>query len=711
MSQAPSPPEAPWHIGVDVGGTFTDLALIDAGGNLFTHKTLSRPADPSEAVLANLSETAAQLGLDCGALMRGCRVFVHGSTLATNVLLEQKGARVGLLTTAGFRDALEIRRGIRKRPWEHRVPYPPVLVPRYLRLPADERVDRNGTILKLLEPRSVEAALRAFAQEEVESVAICFLNSYLNPENERAAEGLVRAGLPGVWVSVSTAIAPIAGEYERQSTTVVDAYVAPRLAAYLSRLDSALSAMGLRYPMMLVKNNGGTGTVAEIMRAPVALTVSGPAAIVGALRYVQRTAGADHAISLEVGGTSTDVALMANGAVNVVDRLSLGDYDMAVPSVEVHSVGAGGGTIAGVDRGGGFFAGPGGAGAVPGPACYGRGGTEPTVTDAQLVLGRLRPGSYARGALTLDPALAARAVKDRVARPLGLSVQDAALGIVRVVEQKMLHALQYLSVQRGHDPRRLTLVIGGGAGGLHACAVARMLGCRHVYIPRIAGVLCAFGMLHSDVRQDVVRSLLRPFTEPALDEAQDVLADMRSAAMAAMERQGFAATAVTCERSLDLRYRGQVWDVRVNLAPDAPLAPPPIRAAFETEYERQFGHRQPGADMEIVKLRLTAAAQIAAVAQRSTATAKTDPAPRENRRIYVDDALGTAAVPVYSGGDLRSGHALAGPLLIEEETTTILLDGDARLRVDAAGNYRVDLPERGSASRKHAGKAAVRDAA
>jgi len=688
---APPPPRPPWHVGIDVGGTFTDVVLIDAAGAVRSVKSPSRPDDPAAGVLEALARTAAEIGGDLGALLAHTALLVHGSTVATNTILEHTGARVGLLCTEGFRDALEIRRGIRKNPWDHRTPYPEVLVPRFLRLPVRERIDRHGAVHTPLDPASVAAALAEFGRERVEAVAICFLNGYLNPVHEAAAAAEVRAARPGLWVSVSSEIAPVAGEYERVSTTVIDAYVAPRLNAYLRDLARRLAELGLATPLLLVKNNGGTASVDEIGRTPAALTLSGPAAVVGALRHYAEALGRDDLISIEIGGTSCDVVLMSEGAVPVTDSLAIGGYDTLMPSVEVHTVGAGGGAIAGVDRAGVLFAGPRGAGARPGPAAYGQGGVDPTVTDAEIVLGRLRSGLYAGGVLALDADLAARAVRDKVAAPLGIPLDQAAAGIIQVAEQRMLHAVQTMSIQRGFDPRRFTLVAGGGAGGLHGVSVARALGCPAVYVPRLAGVLCALGMLHADVRHDYVRSHLAELAtvDRAALEARFVA--LKDEARHALGRDGFAAAAMRFERALDLRYRNQQWDVRVALDGDGRFDADRVRAAFEDSYDRLYGHRQPESVVEIVKIRVTGMARPPVPPPALPAPSARAPVPREERRVWLDATNGWRTVPIHAGPALAPGHRIAGPLVVEERTTTILVGVGDTLVIDRAGNYLVHL--------------------
>jgi N-methylhydantoinase A len=688
----------PWHIGVDVGGTFTDVALIDSRGALSCFKSPSRPDHPAAGIIDALESSSRALGLTINQLLAGCALFVHGTTVATNTLIEGDGAKVGLLTTKGFRDALEIRRGYRRHPFDHRTPYPPVLVPRYLRLPVSERIDRNGHAFEQLDPGSVVSALEVFKAEGVESIAICFLNSYINDDHEQKAATIVRAQMPQSWVSVSSDVAPIAGEYARVSTTVVDAYVAPRLVAYLHELEERLAGLGLAAPLLLVKNNGGTVTVEEVSTAPVAITLSGPAAAIGGLGQVSGHIESNNLISVEIGGTSCDVVMMKDGEVALTDSLSISDYDLAITSADVHTVGAGGGTIAGVDKAGLLFVGPRGAGAHPGPVCYGHGGTEPTVTDAQVVLGRLRPGAYASGKLTIDAKLAETAIKEKIAEPLGLSTKEAAAGIIRVMEQNVLHAVSYISVQRGIDPRNFVLVAGGGAGGLHVAVVGRLLEIPRVYVPRLGGVFCALGMLNSDIRHDVVRSYIQSTAQAVPHTIDDNMDELLEEVRAVLDREGFRGEDAYFEREIDLRYEEQQWDVRVRLPATGQWDWSSVRSDFEKEYDRLFGHVQPEAPLEVVKLRLTGYGRISIPQPAEGRTADHPPEPYEIRPVYMDPENDERETPIYRGQDLFFGHALQGPLIIEEETTTILVGPRDRLSVDRAGNYMIDLRKENSTS-------------
>lgn len=387
----------PYRIGVDIGGTFTDLVLAGADGAVLAFKAPSTPADPSEGVMRAIAGAARDLSLTAGDLLGRTELLVHGSTIATNTLLEHKGARVGLITTSGFRDVLEIRRGLRRDVWDHRAPFPPVLVPRRLRCGIVERVGADGSIVLPLDPASLRAALAVFREARVEAIAVCLINSYVNPVHERAVREFIAADWPQVEVSCSSEIAPLMGEYERTATVVANAYVGSRTAPYLRALDQRLRAMSLRSPLLVVQSNGGALDVGEASRQPVQMVLSGPASGVGALRWFAADTGSSNLIAIEVGGTSCDVTLMRDGRVQMTDQLDVEGHCVAIPSVEIHTIGAGGGTLGHLDSAGLLHAGPQGAGARPGPAAYGFGGTQPTVTDAQLVLGRLAPAPM-RGA-------------------------------------------------------------------------------------------------------------------------------------------------------------------------------------------------------------------------------------------------------------------------------------------------------------------------
>ncbi len=684
-------PTAPWRIGVDVGGTFTDMVLRDQAGGLWVFKVPSVPADPSQGVIAVLQRAADELAMNLPDLLRDCALFFHGSTVATNTILEKKGAKVGLLTTTGFRDSLEIRRGIRENMWDHRAPFPEVLVPRHLRQPVGGRLDKDGVELEALVPDDIDAAMAIFTDEGVEAIAIALLNSYGNPKHEDAAADHLGA-FP--WLSLSSRIAPIMGEYERTSTAVVNAYIAPKVVGYLRDLDGHLREQGLARPILLLQSNGGAISVDQVAERPVNLVLSGPAAGVGALGLYAKSAGTDNLIAMEIGGTSCDVMLMGGGHVAVTDELIIDGYHLATPSVDIHTVGAGGGTIAHVDQAGLLHVGPQGAGARPGPACYGLGGEQPTVTDAYMVLGRLRPGPYAGGSVTLDEGLAQHAIAEQIAGPLGIDVAEAAAGIIRLLEQNLLHAVEHISIQRGHNPQRFTLVAAGGAGPMHGATVARALGCRQAYVPRQAGAFCALGMLHTDIRQDFLAvhfDNLDTVGEATLRQGFEPLAQRADEALAA---DGFTGDRAVIIRELDLRYRGQLWSIRVELPPGA-FDPVAVRDAFDADHQRQYGHTQPGGTIEITAFRVTARGLIEITEPAMTPPSDAKVEPTAIRQVYMDPQHGWQETPVYAGADLASGFAQDGPLLVEELTTTVFVGPGDRLRVDEADNFMIEVGGKG----------------
>ncbi len=686
----------PWRIGVDVGGTFTDLVVADGAGRTDVFKVPSVPADPGEGVISALDRAAAALGLDRAAFLGDCQFFLHGSTVATNTLLEGRGARVGLLATRGFRDSLEARRGLRKDPWDHRTPYPPVLVPRYLRLPVGGRIDAAGNEVEPLDSGDVREACRVFRDEGVESVAICLLNSFVSSAHERAAAEIVRAENVCGSVSVSSAIVPVMGEYERASTTVVNAYVMPRVATYLRALQERLAEMGLGTRLLMLQSNGGAASLDQLIRRPVNLLLSGPSAGVGAMQRLAEAVGEGNLVSMEIGGTSCDVMLMHRGRVAITDALSVNDYDLVTPSVDIHTVGAGGGTIAGVDRAGMLYAGPRGAGARPGPAAYGLGGTRPTVTDAHVVLGRLRPGPYAGGAVTLDLGRAEDAIDRGIAEPLGIPRVEAAAGIVRVVEQNLLHAVERISIQRGYNPGRFMLIACGGAGPMHGASVGRRLGARAVYAPRQAGAFCAIGMQHADVRRDFVQVVMRWLDDDVAPLLAEGYAALEERARSALLEEGFAPGDMAFGREIDLHYEGQQWDVRV--AVDGETGADAVRGRFEAEYDRQFGHVNPAGRVNVAKLRIVGIGRLPPLAEPEFPRTGRPAAPAGFRPVYAEEAGGFLETPVYLGSELRHGQGFDGPAVIEEETTTVVVGPGDRVFVDRLDNYVITRDRRETAS-------------
>jgi N-methylhydantoinase A len=682
------------RIGVDVGGTFTDLVLIAASGQLHVTKVPSVSSDPGAGILRAIEQAATELALSSGDLLGACELFVHGSTVATNTVLERQGARVGLLCTPGFRDTLEIRRGIRDDPWDHRTPFAPVIVPRYLRLPVAGRIDSKGEELEAVDAEGLSEALQHFSAQGIEAIAISLFNSYANPMHEvhyaqLIKQASVQSAESAQWLSVSHEIAPLMGEYERTSTTVLNAYIAPRTVGYLLSLDRQLRKLGLRQSMLLIQNNGGSISAAQVANKPATLLLSGPAAGVGALELVRDAVGSSNLLSLEIGGTSADVMLMEDGNVPIAEQLRVGGYDTVLPSVDIHTIGAGGGTIATVDAAGLLHVGPRGAGAIPGPAAYGLGGEVPTVTDALLVLGRLRAGLYAGGSVALDESLARQAIATHIAEPLSLSIEDAAVGIVRLLEQNLLQAVERMTLERGLDPSVFTLVPSGGAGPMHGASIGRRLGCQQLYIPRLSGAFCALGMLHVDVRHDLMRAFFYPLEDAHVQGMERTYLTLEQEAREMLLADGFSAAKSRLLREMDLRYIGQQWSIRISVDPGDELSA--IRSKFEAVHQARFRHTQPDGIVEITAVHLVACGLIEKL-QLPTIDRATDSAsPHSQRRVYVDESHGWVQASVYAGAQLRAGHIIDGPAIIEEQTTTICIAPSDCAEVDTYGNYRVRL--------------------
>lgn len=692
-STEPSAFTTPWRIGVDVGGTFTDIALVDRNGTLRVSKVPSTPGDPIEGVLAAVKTAAEQLSISTVELLEGCSHFMHASTVATNIVLERRGSRVGMLVTRGFRDSLEIRRGIRPNAWDHRTPFPLPLSPRYLRRPVTGRIDRHGDEIEALSDDDIRAALRVFREEGATSIAICFYNSFLNDRHERQAAEILRKEYSEAWVTLSSEVAPIIGEYERSSTAVLNAYVSPSIVSYVRRLADTLADCGLKGPFYVVQNNAGAMTVDNIQHRAVSLLLSGPASGIGALGLYSQALGNPSLLTMEIGGTSCDVTLLSNGHADVTSEFELGGYHVALPSIDIHSVGAGGGTIAGVDRAGLLFVGPRGAGADPGPAAYGRGGDEPTTTDAQLVLGRLVPGPLAGSGRTLDLELARRAVETHVARPLGLSLEAAADGMLRLLDQQLFHAVQKLSAKRGYDPRKFILVAAGGAGPMHGSSVGRKLNSPAVYVPRLAGAFCALGMLNIPIKHEFARVFLGKLDAAVWDVLNPIYDALEAQARAQLTEDGFSAVSSRVVREVELRHPGQIGTLRVTLAENEAVDWLRVKEDFLTVYERFYGHRDTTSEVEIAGVRVIGLGLFPALNLRvSQTTAGMAPISTE-RQVYFGESGGWIAARAYRGADLRPGAKICGPAIIEEATTSVILAPGDVCTVDALDNFLIQFDD------------------
>ena len=680
-----------YRIGIDVGGTFTDLVAVDPSGRAVLAKVVSTPRDPSIGVLAGLASLAEILDLPLSKLFAGTERIVHGTTVATNALLEHKGAKVGLLTTEGHRDVLEMREGLKDDRYNLRVPPPEPLVPRQRRLGVRERMRADGRVETPLDPASLERAIDTLTRDGVEAVAICYMHAYRDPRHERATAEAVARAMPDVYVSPSCDVFPQIKEFERVSTTVVNAYVGPALSRYLNRLADRLKEAGYKGPVLIMQSHGGVAPIAESARLAAGAVLSGPAGGVAGSRHAARLLDAGNLIPFDMGGTSTDISLIVGGEPSLAVDRKVGGHKIALNSLDIVSLGAGGGSIGRVDAGGILYVGPESAGADPGPACYGKGGTAPTVTDANLVLGYLDAKHFLGGRSTLDTAAADAAV-DGLARELKVSRIAAAEGIHRIVNTNMAEGIRLVSVRRGVDPRRFALLSFGGAAGMHITDVARQLDLTRVIVPRVAAVLSAWGMLATDLRFEVARTHIGDagtFDGAATkrlfeDMAAEATARLRAAYDGPMKLQS----------SVDMRYGEQIFEINVALddidwgVPD-PL--PEIVERFHRRHEELYTYAMRDQEAVLVNARVVAIGVLPDLPQEPRLPAAAPAPPRDERRIYLGE---WTTVPVFDFERLAPAQAIAGPAIVESAMTTVLLRPGDRARTTAHGWLDIAVPAR-----------------
>jgi N-methylhydantoinase A len=649
-------------LGVDVGGTFTDAVLYD-GRSLHTAKAPTTPDDQSQGVLA-----AVDAALDrAGAAAEDVEVFAHGMTVGTNALLEERGARTALIATAGFTDLLDIARQDRPRLYHLCAPKPRPLVDADLRFGAAERMTPDG-VLEPLADEEIDRIVAAIGEAAAESVALCLLFSYLEPSHERAMAERLRAELPEVHVSASHEVLPQFREYERCSTTVIDAYLSPLLARYLARLSESASDRGLPEPQVM-KSSGGVAPSSEAARAGAQTVLSGPAGGAVAAGLLADLSGDGNAIGIDMGGTSCDVCVVDDGSVRRTDSRRIGGRVIQLPMVDVHTVGAGGGSIAWRDDGGAMRVGPRSAGAEPGPACYGRGGTEPTVTDANLLLGYLDPSSSLAGEVALDRKAADEAVAG-LASALGLESLEAAEGIVRVANQEMVRALRVVTVERGIDPREYALMPFGGAGPMHAAALAEELGITRLLCPRASGVLSALGLVAADRRRDTARTVMLSGEALTADRVANEVSSLRDAI-------GEGLFDAELEPTYELRYRGQAFELAVGGSPRPD--PAELAEAFAAEHERRYGYRDPDADVELVNVRL--ALVVSGPDARPTASRSGTLERSQRRTRFGGDWVETEVLR----GEPAAGEEVEGPCILELPEATLVLPPGWNAAVDEFG--------------------------
>lgn len=692
------------RVGVDIGGTFTDVVVVDeATGAVRVTKVPTVPADPSAGFMDGLGQALARFGIDPAAIA----FAVHGTTVATNTIIQGKGARVGLITSAGFSDVLEIAYQTRPQLYEIDYEKPAPLVPRHLTAGVRERIGPQGEVIVPLDAADLLAAAHRLAAAGVEALVVAFLHAYRDPTHERLAGAAIRAALPGLPVILSSDVCPEYREYPRTSTAVVNAVLVPRVGPYIARLETRLADAGLGCGLHLMTSSGGIVAANVAREFPVHLVESGPAAgVIGAAFVAGATSRPrDFAriLSLDIGGTTAKAALVDDGRPALADEFEVGaaamptttasrgqGYPVKTPVISLLEIGAGGGSIAQIDPGGALIVGPESAGADPGPACYGRGGDRPTVTDANLVLGRIDPGYFLGGALTVDPARAEAALLRDVGGPLGLDARAAARAVIDIANARMVAALQFISIQRGLDPRDYTLVPSGGAGPMHAVAIAAALGVRHVLIPPTPGLNSALGLLATDVKHDFVRTRFTPTRRCDLADLEATLGEMAANGRRLLAAEHVDPGRVEIVEEAELCYVGQSYPLRIRVPADRRDMFDRLEAAFHALHRELYGFAAPGEATMIVNLRVTALGKVDRPRLQKLPRGDGDPGQALKGRRRVDFA-GPVDCPIYERARLEAGDRIAGPAIVEQMDTTTVLPPGCVADVDAGGCLIVAL--------------------
>lgn len=671
-----------WVIGVDVGGTFTDFSARQLStGRSVLHKRPSTPHDPSEAILNGLQELQAKAGIDGDDIAR----FAHGTTVATNALLQRKGAKTALVTTKGFRDLLEIGRQVRPAIYDLQADAPPPLVARENRLEVDERIGPQGEAVVALTPEAIDAVIAALGpMEDVEALAICSIFAFLNPVHEQQLAAALRRAYPKLYVSISSEVHPEFREYERFSTTVINAFLQPEVSRYMDRLSAAIRKAAPHAALGIFQSAGGLMSIEQASLYPVRTALSGPAAGAVGAQAAAEMSGIKDIITLDIGGTSTDVALIRNGQVGTSNLRDIAGFRIRLPTVDIHTVGAGGGSIAHIGTDGLLRVGPMSAGAVPGPACYERGGDLPTVSDANVVLGRL-PARLADG-FRINADLARTAIA-KISEPLAVSLEKAAHGIVSIAASNMARAIRAVSIEKGQDPRDYTLMCFGGAGGLHAADVAEILAMRSILVPRAPGILCAEGLIVSDLQENYVTTC-RARLEGDLAPIKAAIAKLAAQSELWLSEDDDYIVERNQSVVLDLRYVGQNYELQVDLGTARHVAALPaadvLKAAFFEAHETAYGHYNPDAPVEVVNVRIRATMSFASNAADALRPSG-PPVPVSTEEIWFENS-GFVATPVYARDGLAEGVSLIGPALITQFDTTTLVPPAWTIRVDGAMN-------------------------
>lgn len=680
-----------FRLGVDTGGTFTDIAVVnEADSRVSVTKVPSTPDNPSRAIINGVSKIMELYGIKAEDIA----FFIHGTTVATNALLELKGAKTALITTEGFRDILQIGRQTRPSLYDFYAHRPKAIVPRNLRYEVSERILFTGDVKKPLDITAVKAIVEDMKKNEVEAVCVCLLHSYANAKHEKKIKEIVTAEYPGILVTLSSEILPEFREYERMSTVCINGYVMPKVNKYVADLDRKLKDIHLKSDLYIMQSNGGVITAATARESSARTVLSGPAGGALAGGFICEQTGRGNIITVDMGGTSLDICLIADNKPRYTTESQIGGYPIKLPMIDIHTIGAGGGSIAWIDGGGALRVGPESAGATPGPACYCKGGTEPTVTDANVVLGRLNPEYLLSGEFDLDQTKAYSVIKEKIADPLGLSVVDAAAGIIKVVNANMVRGIRVVSVEKGYDPREFALVPFGGAGPVHGVEMAEELGMKEVIVPKNPGVTSAIGMLSADVRHDYVRTFIMDSQKIVMEELQKMIDDLEAAATADLHEEGFGEKDMEFKRVLDMRYLGQAYEIPVDIceggltAEDVTVA----RESFHKLHFKSYGYCRREQVVEIVNIRLTALGKLPRMSfEKDKGGVAYRPEPSATREVYMRN--GYVPSNIYVREQLKEGAEITGPAIVEQlDSTTVIFPGQ-RATVDVFGNIIIQLEE------------------
>lgn len=678
-----------FKVSVDAGGTFTDAISLDEKGEIKEAKVSSTPEDPAIGVVTSLKRLAMEYGMDFREFLGKVNVILHSSTVATNAIITGKGAKIGLITTKGFKDLLELRRAVKSDVFNLKMEQPPVLVPGHLRMEVEERVDYQGKRLLPLNEEDVRTAVRKLKEEKVEGIVVFCLFSFLNPRHERRIAEIIKEECPEVHVSLSSIVLPQIYEWERLSTTVLSAYIGPVVERYTKSLYNQLREAAFKRELLLMQNNGGVESVEMAVKRPATFISSGPTAAPLSAIYFAEMHGFENVISIDMGGTSFDVAICPKRTISMTPKSKVGDRELNLETVDVSSIGAGGGSIAWIDITGTLCVGPGSAGAVPGPACYGLGGRKATVTDADLLLGYINPDYFLGGEIKLNANIAEDVVREEVAEPLRLDIVEGANAIYNIVNANMVNEISLGTIGIGYDPREFALCVGGGAGPVHAVALAQELGIRHVIIPKVAPGFTSFGLHFSDFRHDYIRTIWKLTQEVDLNELNKSYSEYKKEAYATLKTEGISEDQISLARYVHMQYYGQFRWIEVEM-PSGTITKESINTVldrFNKKHTDVFGFAEPGYPTELINVKVRAIGKTVKPALERLPFGSEDPSKAikgYRKAFFKDDFVETV---IYEGDKLRFGNVIEGPAIIEEKSTTVVIPPKWKFRVDEYGNY------------------------